>query len=81
MGRKLGQMIKDNGCSEHDDCFTCPFPDCIMRSNNSKGVSKTQLRREKIMRMSKHFSTSQIATYFSIDKRTVQMALKGAVNE
>ena len=22
-----------NGCGWHDDCFTCPFPDCMANSN------------------------------------------------
>ena len=23
-----------NGCSDHQNCFTCPFPDCIWMNNN-----------------------------------------------
>ena len=69
------------GCSGHDNCFTCPFPDCIMQSGNSGEVNKTQLRRDKIRSMSRNFSVSQMAIYFSISERTVYYALRGGANE
>lgn len=25
-----------NGCRFHDDCFTCPYPDCISEINGDK---------------------------------------------
>ena len=23
-------MFMENGCQHYDDCFTCPFPDCVL---------------------------------------------------
>jgi hypothetical protein len=29
-----------NGCGWHDDCFTCPFPDC--KANTNMGMKKSR---------------------------------------
>jgi len=81
MGEMRVSKFISTGCSEHDNCFTCPFPDCIMQGDNSGRVNKTQLIYDKIRRMSKNFSVTQIAIYFSISKRTVLRALEGGANE
>ena len=77
---ELTSMKIESGCIEHDDCFTCPFPDCIRRESNIQRENRTQLRHDEIRNMSKNFSVSQVATYFSVDKRTVKRALKGGAN-
>lgn len=46
-------MYIPNGCRYHSDCFTCPFPDCILsdkeaavvkRCNNGFAFGKSQLK-------------------------------------
>ena len=27
-GKELPDLLYGNGCPEHQDCFTCPLPDC-----------------------------------------------------
>ena len=73
-------MKMEAGCRDHDDCFTCPFPDCIRRDSNINRENKTQLRHDKIRRMLRNFSVSQVATYFSVSTRTVRRTLKGGAN-
>lgn len=28
--RLVDRILKDNGCHNHPDCFTCPYDDCIV---------------------------------------------------
>lgn len=47
--RETEQMLFTNGCSRHQDCFTCPFPDCTVEDKeiNKKAVeSRHELVRE-----------------------------------
>ena len=32
-----GRYVKENGCKYADDCFSCPFDDCKVRSCDLRG--------------------------------------------
>ena len=41
-------MAKDNGCQHHPDCFTCPFPDCVL-SRKDMARKWLQERRDRLV--------------------------------
>lgn len=69
-------LYKNTGCAEHDDCLTCPLPECIYVVRPNRTYGKGRLIRG----MSKHMSNSDIAQQLNISLRTVQRALKEKVN-
>ena len=70
----LNRLAKDTGCSEHDDCLTCPFPNCIY---DTRRVNEAAKQRHSLIRsMSKYLSNDRIAEQLGIHVRTVQRALK-----
>lgn len=71
-----------NGCHLHNDCFTCPFPDCIWSSENSYHLRPSGMKRAKeIIKLCKlGWSNRVIAAYLGISVRTVQRYLKGVFN-
>ncbi|KKN72623.1 hypothetical protein LCGC14_0408650 [marine sediment metagenome] len=72
---ELDRMAADTGCSEHNDCLTCPLPDCIYvaERNVNRNAKK---RRELIRQMATSNSASSIANQLGVHIRTVQRALK-----
>lgn len=34
-GAELDRLASQTGCSEHDDCLTCPLPNCIYDSKHN----------------------------------------------
>lgn len=40
-----------NGCRHHDDCFTCPFADCIAGNKSASYIAKEGLRDSKAKAM------------------------------
>lgn len=39
-GRKAGMLPRGNGCPLHNDCFTCPYYDCIWPVDGSSFSQK-----------------------------------------
>ena len=70
----LDRMAKDTGCSEHDDCLTCPLPKC--RYDIAGWNSKAVKRHDAIRQLSSGLSAAEIAEQLGISIRTVQRVLK-----
>lgn len=64
-------IYTEKGCQFHEDCLTCPFPDC-----GDIGDYRMQRDREIVELYSKGKDTKVIAGIFNISVRTVQRALK-----
>lgn len=63
---ELDRLAKDTGCRMHDDCLTCPLPECIYVTGRV-GV---------IRDMARSMSKNEIAERLSISRKTVERALK-----
>lgn len=48
-----------NGCYHHSDCFTCPFPDCILPVNTPTGTKKmrSEVRKGELDAIGEMFVT------------------------
>ncbi len=73
---ELNRMAADTGCSEHDDCLTCPLLNCIYDTNAGATHLKTANKQSAIKHLAKSMSVKGIADWFGISMRTVQRALK-----
>jgi len=63
-----------NGCSLHYDCFTCPYPDCIV---GRKDVMRNLEARAEAQRLKKDgYSTEQIAERLGQQIRSIQRWLQ-----
>ena len=76
---ELNRLAKDTGCSEYDDCLTCPLPECIYVD---KYLTKTALlranRNEEIRQAAKELSLVELASLFNVSLRTVQRVIRDA---
>jgi len=73
---ELNRLAEDTGCELHDNCLTCPFPECLYDEKRGLARAKTAQRHATIRRMSKYHSDMEIAEQLGISIRTVQRALK-----
>lgn len=64
----------ETGCKLHNDCFTCPFPDCVIDKTQYL-AAETQRVRAKVMYNS-GASTKEIATCLGKSIRTIQKYLE-----
>ena len=74
---EIDKLAKDTGCSEHDDCLTCPLPECIYITGKPKASSR---RYEDIRHMFLTKSIQDIANELGISVRTVWRALRESSN-
>ena len=66
-----------NGCKYHDDCLTCPYPDCIYGENGSVRSFKKKQRDIEVRGLWRDgMSRKDIAIQFSVCGRTVERALE-----
>ncbi|GAH56342.1 unnamed protein product, partial [marine sediment metagenome] len=72
----LDRMAEDTGCSEHDDCLTCPFPKCIYDDNYGVVRARNAKRQLVIRQMLQHDSVKGVARQLGVSERTVQRAVK-----
>tara|TARA_Y100000310_G_C20386085_1_gene670483 strand:+ start:380 stop:742 length:363 start_codon:yes stop_codon:yes gene_type:complete len=71
-GQKLPEL--ESGCQHHEDCFTCPFPDCLVGTRRPARAVK---RRGAIREMkARGHSKKEICKHFGVCYRTVQKALQ-----
>ena len=73
---ELDKMAKKTGCSQHDNCLTCPLPNCIYDTSHRLQHQKTVLRQANIRRMYMYHSVEAIAEQLNITTRTVYRAMK-----
>ena len=67
-------MLKNTGCKYHDDCSTCPFPDCY---EGSLEKVKCFYRTQEVAKLwDKGFSIAKIARKFKLCRRTIQRDLE-----
>lgn len=62
-------MWPKNGCDLNDDCFTCPFPDCVA-DQHQIGAKKAK-RLEVLEMLGKGYNARQIAAALEMSRRTV----------
>jgi len=63
-----------NGCKKHNDCFTCPFPDCRAGGNETNGGSKEMYERKRqvIELTNQGLSTKEVALKVGLTDRQVR---------
>lgn len=69
--------FKENGCHIHDDCFTCPLPDCMVDCR-SRAERHTTLQAERARVLKLHrqgLVATEIAECTGKSLRTVQRDL------
>lgn len=72
-----GGRYEDTGCKYHDDCLTCPFPDCIYE----EGYSSSRLRKEYRYRLIQEESVKtdktlvELSEMFGVSTRTIERAI------
>ncbi|MDO8568466.1 MAG: hypothetical protein Q7R57_07105 [Dehalococcoidales bacterium] len=74
---------RDEGCEMADSCLSCPFPQCVYEQPRGRQHWMKRLRAREMARL---FTTGskgleELAEMFGISRRTVQRALKVAMNE
>ncbi len=70
MGAHLDNVEVENGCRKYDDCFTCPYPNCII---NGRDVLRTLKKEaEALVLSNKGYSTEQVAKRLKQRVRTVE---------
>ena len=74
---ELNRLAADTGCKLHDDCLTCPFPECIYNMPLGDRMSiASKIRHDRIRYLAKSMNVKDIAEQLGISTRTVQRALK-----
>ena len=62
----------ENGCHYHDDCFSCPFHDCIADSQGSYNYIMGQQRKAEVrLLLEQGYSDKYIAGQLGLSTRTV----------
>ena len=74
MGTNYERDIVNNGCILHNDCFTCPYPDCIDGQNKVAMLKKAKAVGLKEL----GYSNSEIAQRIGVSKRHVSRYLVGS---
>ncbi len=74
---------RDEGCQFADSCLNCPLPKCIYDQPGGRQRRLKRLRDKEIARL---FTTEgkgvkEIALSFGVSQRTVQRALRRALNK
>ena len=62
------------GCKLHNNCFTCPFPDCIANRYVSPAKQTRQKQIVDLIVQNKH--PREIATEVNVSLRTVQRHMR-----
>jgi len=69
---ELDRLAKDTGCAVHNDCLTCPLPECVY---DVKGLyAKTERRRITIRQKLGYLSVKDVAKQLGVCVRTVERA-------
>lgn len=69
------------GCELHSDCFTCHFPDCLVKDNytiNKVAYAKAVRNKEILTMVSDGISQDVIAEKFKVCVRTIERVVKDA---
>ena len=62
----------DNGCNYHNDCFTCPFHDCIAGVQGGYQYIMGQKRKAEVKQLvGQGYSDKYIAGQLGVSIRTV----------
>ncbi len=74
---------RDDGCELADSCLNCPFPQCIYDQPRGR---QQWLKKMRAREMAKLFTSrgkglKELAEMFGVSRRTVQRALKVALDE
>lgn len=69
-----GSKLCINGCEVYSDCFTCPYPDCIVAITPSSRVAMFK-RAEAFKLKGKGFDTERIASKMQTTEKQVEVLL------
>jgi len=74
-------QYKDEGCDLADSCLECPFPQCVYEQPRGRQRWLKKLRDREISRLfiSEGKGVKELALMFGVSPRTVQRALKNAL--
>jgi DNA-binding transcriptional ArsR family regulator len=74
---------RDEGCELADSCLDCPFPGCVLEEPGGKRRWLKKLRAGEMVRLfiSEGKGVKELAQMFGVSPRTVQRALKSALND
>ena len=73
---ELDRLAKSTGCEMHDDCLTCPLPECIYDRKRGLVDARTRQRHDRIRQMSECMSKRDVAEQLGITVRTVYRVLE-----
>ncbi len=75
-------QYRDEGCDLADSCLNCPFPKCIYDEHGGKQHWLKRLRATEMARLftTKGQGVKELALIFDVSQRTVQRALKVALD-
>ena len=71
----LDRLAKDTGCEVHDDCLTCPLPECIYETKKQRNP---QARTGKIRQLYPDKSIEELAHMFGVTSGTIYRDLRGS---
>jgi len=71
-------MFRDNGCSSHPSCLTCPLPRCRYDDPGWLQREERENRDAEVLRLKvRHqLSVDQLANKFGVSTRTVHRILR-----
>ncbi len=69
----LDRLAKNTGCNVHNDCLTCPLPECKYVTGHSE---YKKVRYDVIRRMAEEMTDYAVAEQLGISVRTVRRALE-----
>ncbi len=74
---------RDEGCELADSCLNCSFPQCIYDQPRGRQRWLKKLRAKEMARLftTKGKGLKELAEMFGVSRRTVQRALKVALDE
>lgn len=72
---ELRELAKDTGCEFHNDCLSCPFPECVYENPLGVVTAKRNLRYKQMVEKAATMTAKEVAKEFNVCMRTVKRAL------
>ncbi|MCK5235876.1 MAG: hypothetical protein KAR06_02730 [Deltaproteobacteria bacterium] len=74
MGARLRGIDVENGCDLSPDCFTCPYPECVIKNNDVTKLPRAKAEAKRLAGIG--YSPEQIARHVKQQLRTVKRWLQ-----
>lgn len=65
-----------NGCKFHNDCLTCPYPDCIQGTKVSQRLRINQRNTDVLRSHQEGMNVKELAIQFNVSERTIFRVLR-----